>query len=122
MYVKQNDASRLIHMMTQLDISYSIWGVRVQIANFRGEIGNLGGKLAIWGAKELIRNLGFLAAIWKGPNCRVFHRLSLFRLLCTRVLLTNQLMFTRNTGSVVPLDRVLRLRLETEVCVERMLN
>jgi hypothetical protein len=84
MYVKQNDASRLIHMMTQLDISYSIWGVRVQIANFRGEIGNLGGKLAIWGAKELIRNLGFLAAIWKGPNCRVFHRLSLFRLLCNR--------------------------------------
>ena len=84
MYVKQNDASRLIHMMTQLDISYSIWGVRVQIANFRGEIGNLGGKLAIWGAKELIRNLGFLAAIWKGPNCRVFHRLSLFRLLCGR--------------------------------------
>ena len=82
MYVKQNDASRLIHMMTQLDISYPIWGVRVQIANFRGEIGNLGGKLAIWGAKELIRNLGFLAAIWKGPNCRVFHRLSLFRLLC----------------------------------------
>jgi hypothetical protein len=42
-----------------------------------------GVKLAIWGTESLIGNLGFLVTIWKGPNCRVFHRLSLFRLLCS---------------------------------------